>query len=58
VDWSLAAGCATGAFLGGRIGAFVSPRAPLRVVRSIFVVVLIYVAIEMLVRAFDLPWWR
>lgn len=58
VDWSLAAGCATGAFVGGRIGAFVSPRAPLRLVRKTFVVVLFYVAIEMLVRGFNLPWWR
>jgi uncharacterized membrane protein YfcA len=57
VDWRLAAGCATGAFVGGRIGAFLSPRAPLRLVRMIFVVVLIYVALKMFVRGFNLPWW-
>jgi hypothetical protein len=58
VDWSLAAGCATGAFVGGRIGAFTAPRAPLGVVRTIFALVLLYVAVEMLARGLDLPWWR
>jgi len=58
MQWALAAGCATGAFAGGRLGAFLSPRAPQRLLRRIFVLVLLYVATEMLVRGLDLPWWR
>jgi hypothetical protein len=58
VDWPLAAGCATGAFVGGRLGAFLSPRLAASLLRRLFIVILVYVAIEMLVRGLNLPWWR
>jgi uncharacterized membrane protein YfcA len=58
VEWPLAAGCATGAFIGGRLGAFLSSRVPVKFIRSLFIAVLIYVAVEMFARGAHLPWWR
>jgi len=58
LKWSLAAGCATGAFVGGRIGAAWAPRVPRKQLQQIFMIVIIYVGIEMAVRGLELPWWR
>jgi uncharacterized membrane protein YfcA len=58
LKWSLAAGCATGAFVGGRIGAGLAPRVASKHLQQIFVIVIIYVGIEMAVRGLELPWWR
>jgi len=58
VQWPLAAGCATGAFLGARLGAFLSSRVPIKLVRTLFIAALMYVAVEMFARGFHLPWWR
>lgn len=58
VVWPVAAGCATGAFTGGRVGALIAPRVPRRTLQLIFVVILIYVAVEMMVRGLGLKWWR
>jgi uncharacterized membrane protein YfcA len=58
LKWSLAAGCATGAFVGGRMGAALAPRIPRKHLQQIFVFVILYVGIEMAVRGFELPWWR
>lgn len=58
LDWSLAAGCATGAFVGGRLGALLAPRVSRRNLQRIFLFVILYVAIEMLAHGLELPWWR
>lgn len=58
LDWLLAASCTTGAFTGGMLGATLSSRIKRSTLQTIFVVVLLYVAIEMTVRALSLPWWR
>jgi uncharacterized membrane protein YfcA len=58
LQWPLAAGCATGAFVGARAGAYLAPRVPRRTLQTVFVVVILYVAVEMGVRGFNLPWWR
>jgi uncharacterized membrane protein YfcA len=58
MNWSVAVGCATGAFAGGRAGAFLAPRLPRRSLHWVFVAVVLYVAIEMAVRGLGVPWWR
>ena len=58
MKWPLATGCATGAFVGGRLGAWLAPRIPRKALTTIFIGVLLYVAIEFAVRGFGLPWWR
>ena len=58
MKWPLATGCATGAFVGGRLGAWLAPRLPRKALQTIFVGVLLYVAVEFAMRGFGLPWWR
>lgn len=58
VRWDIAAGCATGAFAGGRLGAFLATRLPRTTLTWVFVVILLYVAMEMGVKGLGLPWWR
>lgn len=58
LNWSLAAGCATGAFVGGRLGALLAPRVSSRTLQRIFLFVILYVAVEMLAHGLELPWWR
>ena len=42
---------AIGVFLGATLGSRVAPRVDLRYLRALFVVVLVYVAIQMLLKA-------
>lgn len=58
LDWLLAASCTTGAFAGGILGASLSSRIKTSTLQYIFLVVILYVGIEMAVRALSLPWWR
>jgi uncharacterized membrane protein YfcA len=58
MNWSLATGCATGAFAGGRLGALLAPRVSGQTLQRIFLIVIFYVAIEMLAHGLELPWWR
>lgn len=58
MDWSLATACATGAFGGGYLGARVGTRLKRATIMRVFLVVILYVGVEMVVRAFHLPWWR
>jgi uncharacterized membrane protein YfcA len=58
VQWPVAAGCATGAFFGGRLGALLAPRIPRRGLQLIFAFVLFYVAMDMAAQGLGLPWWR
>ena len=58
MKWPLATGCATGAFVGGRLGAWLAPRIPRQTLQTIFIGVLFYVAVEFAVRGLGLPWWR
>ncbi len=51
IDPYVAGPTAIGVFLGATVGSRVAHRIPLRVLRSLFVVVLIYTAIQMLLRA-------
>jgi hypothetical protein len=58
MDWALATACTTGAFAGGNLGARVGTRLKRSTVQRVFLVVILYVALEMTVRGLNLPWWR
>jgi uncharacterized membrane protein YfcA len=58
LDWPLAVSCTTGAFVGGRLGARLGTRLKMATLQTVFLVVILYVGVEMTVRALDLPWWR
>ena len=58
MDWPLAVACTTGAFAGGNVGAWVGSRAKRSTLQLVFVVVILYVGVEMAVRGLSLPWWR
>lgn len=58
VIWPVAVACATGTFIGGRAGATLAPKLPRRALQWVFVVVLLYVAVEMAARGLGLKWWR
>jgi uncharacterized membrane protein YfcA len=58
MDWRLATACTTGAFTGGHLGARVGSRLKRTTLQWIFLVVILYVGVEMTVRGLSLPWWR
>jgi hypothetical protein len=58
LDWLLAVSCTTGALAGGRVGGLLAPRFKASALRGTFVIVILYVGVELVVRAFSLPWWR
>ncbi len=58
MDWRLATACITGAFVGGNLGARVGSRLKRSTLQWVFLVVILYVGVEMTVRGLDLPWWR
>lgn len=58
LDWPLAAVCTTGAFAGGLGGAWLAHRLKVSTLQAVFVVVILYVGVEMTVRGLSLPWWR
>jgi hypothetical protein len=58
LDWRLAMACTTGAFVGGLWGAHLGSRLSSATLQTIFTVIILYVGVEMTVRALGLPWWR